>query len=176
VIAPAVASPPEDLVVVGRVLDAWGLKGGLKIQPFSEDARALLENREWWFGEPGHERDFEVVEAKMHGQTVTARLVGVADREVAEGFRGQAVSLPRARFPGLDGSEYYWVDLIGLAVLNRAGDQFGEVVGLMENGAHQILEVKAPDTPLRLIPFVSAVVLDVDLVGRRVVVDWQLDY
>ena len=175
-IAPPVAKPPEDLVVVGRVVDAWGLKGGLKIQPYSEDARALLENREWWFGEPGQERDFEVVEAKMHGQTVTVRLVGLADRDVAEGFRGQAVSVPRARFPGLDGSEFYWVDLIGLAVSNPAGDQFGEVTGLMENGAHQILEVKAPDGPPRLIPFVAAVVLEVDMAGRRVVVDWQLDY
>jgi 16S rRNA processing protein RimM len=175
VTSPAVALPP-DLVVVGRVLDAWGLQGGLKIQPFSEDPRALLETREWWLGEPGAERDYAVIEARVHGQTVTARLMGVADRDVAEGFRGQAVSVPRARFPKLEGSEYYWVDLIGLAVSNPAGDQFGEVVGLMENGAHQILQVKASDAPVRLIPFVAAIVLDVDLVTRRVMVDWQLDY
>jgi 16S rRNA processing protein RimM len=170
-----VAKPPDDLVVVGRVLDAWGLKGGLKIQPYSEDARALLETREWWLGDPGAERDFEVFESRMHGQTVTVRLVGVTDRELAERFKGQPVSVPRTRFPGLDGSEYYWVDLIGLRVSNPAGDDLGEVSGLMENGAHQILEV-AKDGLVRLIPFVAAVVLDVDLKGRRVTVDWQLDY
>ena len=171
---------PSDLVLVGHVLDAWRLDGSVKVAPYSTDAGALLAAREWWFDVRGAVRSFDVLSAKVHGSTVTARLVGVADRDGAEALKGARISVPRRAFPVTDDDEFYWVDLIGLAVFNEAGDAFGDVVELTEHGAHQNLVVRLTvgqgREVERSIPFVDAFVKTVDLAGRRIVVDWQLDY
>jgi len=170
---------PADLVVVGHVLDAWRLDGSLKIAPYSADAGALLAAREWWFDVRGTMRSFDVVGAKVHGSTVTARLVGIVDRDAAEGLKGARISVARRAFPVTDDDAFYWVDLIGLAVVNLAGESLGAVADLIDNGAHPTLIVRAGDgdeAVERMIPFVDALVPTVDLPGRRIVVDWQSDY
>jgi 16S rRNA processing protein RimM len=170
---------PADLVVVGHVLDAWRLDGSLKIAPYSSDAGALLAAREWWFDVRGAMRSFDVVAAKAHGSTVTARLVGIVDRDAAEGLKGARISVPRRSFPVTDDDAFYWVDLIGLAVVNLAGTSLGTVAELIDYGAHPVLVVRAGEgdgAVERMIPFVDALVPTVDLPGRRIVVDWQADY
>ena len=171
---------PADLVLVGHVLDAWRLDGGVKVAPYSADAAALLAAKEWWFDVQGVVRSFDVVSAKVHGSTVTAKLVGIVDRDAAEGLKGARISVPRRYFPVTDDGEFYWVDLIGLPVVNLADESFGVVTGLTETGAHQNLvvsaEVEGGKPVERMIPFVDAYVKTVDLAGRRIVVDWQADY
>lgn len=171
---------PADLVLVGHVLDAWRLDGGVKVAPYSADAAALLAAKAWWFDVKGAIRSFDVVSAKAHGSTVTAKLVGIVDRDAAEGLKGARISVSRRYFPVTDDGEFYWVDLIGLAVVNLADEDFGVVTSLTETGAHQNLVVSAEvegDKPVeRMIPFVDAYVKTVDLAGRRIVVDWQADY
>ncbi len=175
---------PADLVLVGHVLDAWRLDGSIKVAPYSSDAAALLAAREWWFDVRGSLRAFDVMNAKAHGGAVTARLVGIVDRDAAEALKGARISVARRAFPVTDDAEYYWVDLIGAAVVNLQGASLGEVVDLLDNGAHQTLVVRETvdggtdggTTVERLIPFVDAVVPTVDLAARRIVVDWQADY
>ncbi len=171
---------PADLVLVGHVLDAWRLDGSVKVAPYSSDASALLGAREWWFDVKGAVRSFDVMTAKVHGSTVTAKLVGIVDRDAAEALKGARISVSRRYFPVTDDDEYYWVDLIGLEVVNQSGESFGAVADLTENGAHQNLVVRTQaegsDKVERLIPFVDAYVRTVDLPGRRIVVDWQADY
>ena len=176
---------PADLVLVGHVLDAWRLDGGIKVAPYSSDAAALLAAREWWFDVKGSMRSIDVLAAKAHGSAVTAKLVGVVDRDAAEGLKGARILVQRRYFPVTDDDEFYWVDLIGLDVINGAGEGLGLVADLMDNGAHQNLVVRQVvnggkrdegTTIERLIPFVEAFVMTVDLSARRIVVDWQADY
>ncbi len=170
---------PSDLVLVGHVVDAWRLDGGLKVAPYSADAGALLGAKTWWLETRGAMRDFDVASAKVHGSAVTARLVGIVDRDAAERLKGAKVSVARRHFPVPDDDEYYWVDLIGLDVVNGADEALGRVADLIDNGAHQVLVVRetvGDETVQRLIPFVAATVSTVDLAGRRVVVDWQRDW
>ena len=172
--------PPADLVLVGHVLDAWRLDGSIKVAPYSSDAAALLAAKEWWFDVRGDVKSFDVFACKAHGSTVTARLVGIVDRDAAEALKGGRISVERRWFPVTDDDEFYWVDLIGLAVVNGDDVPLGTVSDLTDNGAHQNLVVRQAgddgSTIERLIPFVDAYVSDVDLVGRRIVVDWQPDY
>ncbi len=170
---------PADLILVGHVVDAWRLDGSIKVAPYSGDAAALLAAKEWWFDVRGTVRAFDVMSAKTHADSVTARLVGIVDRSAAEGLRGARISVSRRRFPVTDDDEYYWVDLIGLAVVDAEGEALGVVADLMDNGAHQNLVVREEGDGKqvdRLIPFVDAFVKSVDLVARRIVVDWQKDY
>jgi 16S rRNA processing protein RimM len=162
-------------------MDAYGLKGGIKVQPYSQDAQALLTSREWWIGSEGQWQDFEVYSARMHAQSVTSLLVGVADRNAALGLKSRLIAVSRKKFPATEESEYYWVDLVGLQVFNPAGERLGEVRSVLDHSAHPILEVEGEGAPgsepvFRLIPFVGAIVRDVDLEKGRIEVDWQLDY
>ena len=179
---------PSDLVMVGHVIDAWRLDGSVKVAPYASDAAAMLAVRQWWLEVKGALRSFDVINAKAHGTAVTARFVGIVDRDTAEGLKGARISISRKQFPVTDDDEYYWVDLIGLAVVNAAGELLGEVVDLTDNSAHQNLVVrevikdkvkdaaKISQTIDRVIPFVDAHVVKVDLKERRIVVDWQKDY
>jgi 16S rRNA processing protein RimM len=187
--SPAAASGivPDDLVQVGFVFGAYGLVGGVRIRPFSADADALLHAKTWWLDKPGM-RGVEVKRAKMHSGDVVATLVEVGDRDMAEALKGAAVFIPRSQFPKLDDEdEFYWADLIGLAVENQQGESLGVVHDMMSNGPQSILRVApaaAPDgSPLpvqlsdeRLIPFVDRFVIKVDKAAKKIVVDWGLDY
>ncbi|WP_132258825.1 ribosome maturation factor RimM [Paucimonas lemoignei] len=172
---------PEDLVLVGHVTGAYGIHGWVRIRPYSADADALLHAKTWWLDKPEF-RDVEVMQAKTHGGDTVARLMGVADRNAAEALKGATVQISRRHFPVLDNDEYYWVDLIGLSVDNLQGEALGQVIDLMDNGAHPILRVAPPTgpeekpVPEMLIPFVDQFVKTVDLADKKITVDWGRDY
>jgi len=183
---------PADAVEVGRVLDAWGIKGWIRVQAYSTDPQALFASRRW-FLKPGDAALgakaqavpslLKILAVRDHGDGIVANVEGISDRNAAEALRGASIHISRAKFPSSDPDEYYWVDLIGLTVLNRQGETLGEVVGLMETGPHSVLRIAPPGLPLpvkpdqeRLVPFVAAFVDDVDLAQRVITVDWGLDF
>jgi 16S rRNA processing protein RimM len=187
------AAWPADAIEVGRIVDAWGVKGWIKVQAFAADPQALFSSRRWFLKPPegGPVRRpaplpsmLRVISAREHGDVVVAQVHGVDDRSGAEALRGQRVFVGRSSFPTAGDDEYYWVDLIGLAVVNRQGERLGTVAGLLDTGPHSVLRV-APDAlppgtsaedAERLIPFVAAYIDDVDMAARRLTVDWGVDY
>ncbi|MFL6672524.1 MAG: ribosome maturation factor RimM [Massilia sp.] len=176
---------PDDLMQVGHVPGAYGIKGGIRVTPYSSDADALLSVKTWWLDKPSL-RPVEVRTAKMHSGDVVATLVDVTEREAAEALKGAAVFVSRRAFPELPADEYYWTDLIGLDTVNLQGEALGKVIDMMSNGAQSILRIApVPDqaagevdqkAPERLIPFVDQFVKTVDLAAKTITVDWGLDY
>nr|WP_130433842.1 ribosome maturation factor RimM [Rivibacter subsaxonicus] len=185
------AAWPEDAVEVGRIQGAWGIKGGIKVLPFSGQPEALLASSNWFLkapedkprpaGSPALPAMLSVASARDQGELIVATVSEVTDRNVAESLRGARIFVSRSSFPAAAEGEYYWIDLIGLAVLNRAGEALGAVESLIDTGPHSVLRVlqatgTEPEPVERLIPFVAAYVDQVDLPGRRIVVDWALDW
>jgi 16S rRNA processing protein RimM len=169
---------PDDLVLVGYIAGAYGLQGWVRIRPYSADADALLHAKTWWLDKP-ELRDVERMQAKEHSGDIVAQLMGVADRDAAEALKGAAVQISRSHFPALADNEFYWVDLIGMAVENLQGESLGTVADMMDNGAHPILRVQtATDDKAQemLIPFVDQFVIKVDREARKITADWGLDY
>jgi 16S rRNA processing protein RimM len=186
--APQDAPPfPQDAVEVGRVLGAWGLKGGVKVKPFASDPQALFSSKRWFLKPPQTPRPqgpgaaaplpalLRVQSAREQGDTVVATVQELADRDAADALKGARVFVSRASFPTPDEDEFYWVDLIGLEVSNRRGEALGSVVGLIETGPHCVLRVQPADAAAaeRLIPFVAAYIDEVDLPARRIRADWD---
>jgi 16S rRNA processing protein RimM len=185
------AGLPDDAVEVGRIVGAWGVKGWIRVQPLSDDPQALLASRRWYLRTPEKEARHRAVplpaqlrvrQARAHGDAIVAEVQDVLDRDAAEALRGARILVARSSFPAPAVGEFYWVDLIGLDVVNRAGEPLGRVSGLLETGAHCVLQLQAParagarPKPVeRLIPFVDAYVDTVDLAGGRIVVDWGFD-
>lgn len=192
---PFEASPlPADAVELGRFLDAWGVKGWVHIQPHSADTRALFESQDWYLLPPEARfgRGFSaftgpvrvrVAEIKVHADGIVARLDVMSDRNGAESLKGARIHVPRSAFPPAEEGEYYWVDLIGLEVVNREGVHLGVVRDLLPTGPTSVLVMEytetvdgAEKTAERMIPFVSAYIDDVDLKARRITADWGVDY
>lgn len=180
------ASLPADAVEVGRIADAWGIKGWFKVQAFSSAPEALFAAKDW-FLQPAEKgaKHFSgtvllpVKQARFHSDTIVATSPEVADRNAAEALRGARVFVAREHFPKTEDGEYYWVDLMGLAVLNREGQTLGTVRDLMATGPQTVLVVgyeQDGKEQERLIPFVDAYVDKVDLAAKTIVADWQLDY
>ena len=118
-------------------------------------------------------------EARDHSGGAVASAHAVDDRGAAESLRGARVFVARSSFPSTAVDEYYWVDLIGLHVVNREGVAMGQVTELLSTAAQAVLVMQYQadgKTRERMIPFVAAYVDAVDLATRRVTVDWQSDY
>jgi 16S rRNA processing protein RimM len=180
------ADLPADAIEVGRVADAWGIKGWFKVLPYSADPEALFSSKRWFLlpTEKGVKTfdgcaKLTVKEAKTHSDSVVASAQGIDDRSAAEALRGARIFISRASFPTAGADEYYWVDLIGLEVINRQDESMGMVRELLSTGPQTVLvlEFLVEGKPQeRMIPFVSAYIDDVDLAARRIRVDWLADY
>lgn len=171
------------LLVMGQVVGAYGVQGWLHLRSFAQDEESLLSQSHWWLAPAGTPeesgdrwRSREVLEARVHGKALVAHLAGVPDREAAARMRGTLVAVPKDSLPPASKGEYFWADLIGLAVVNLRGEALGQVAGLLETGAHDVLRVAGADGKERLIPFVAAYVGEVDPDAGKIVVDWELDY
>lgn len=167
-----------NIVVLGKVAGAYGVQGMVRIQPFADDPSAWGKLPHWLLGasEDADWRQFEVQRCRLHLGALVARLAGVDDRDAAEALKGQLVGVPRAEMPPAGQDSYYWGDLLGLAVVNDQGENLGVVRGLIETGANDVLAVDAGDGKERLLPFVAAVVGEVDLAGRLIRVHWEADW
>jgi len=198
------ADMPADAIEVGRIADAWGIKGWFKVLPHSASPEALFSSKRWYLlpsdrnlggnNAPSQKASasnsaivsqpvlLKIKEAKDHANTVVACSLDVADRNQAEALKGARIFVPRSSFPTAGTDEYYWVDLLGLDVVNREGVALGQVKDLMSTGPQTVLVLMQPaeeegkPSVERMIPFVAAFVDNVDLPGRKITVDWQLDY
>ena len=160
------ASAPTDLIEVGHIVEALGVRGGLKVQPYSSQPDTLLAAKVWWLRKTPRGAQpvagaqvlkVSVLNAKRHGATVSATWAGVNDRDQAQAWRSWSVLVPRSQFPAPAEGEFYWVDLIGCQLLGLGEDDpktgeapkivLGNVVDVTDNGAHSILRVErvSPD-------------------------------
>lgn len=163
------------MVVMGKIVAAQGILGWVKVQTFTEYLDSLLDYETWYVGNEQNWRPLKVLEANVHGKVVVAKLEGIADRTAAEKYKGQLIAVPRAELPEQEEGEYYWSDLIGLAVENLAGEKLGIVDSLLETGANDVLVVKGEHGEM-LIPFIASVIQQVSLKEKTIRVDWQADY
>ena len=175
-----------DAIEVGRSADAWGIKGWFKVLPYSADPEALFSSKRWFLlpTEKGVKTfvgtaSLSVKEAKMHSDSVVACADGVVDRNAAEALRGARIFVSRSSFPAAADDEYYWVDLIGLNVINRQDEALGTVRELLSTGPQTVLVLESVadgKVQERMIPFVSAYVDSVDIAAKIIRVDWLSDY
>lgn len=200
-----VSTMPTDLIEVGRVLSAYGVRGWIKVHPHSADAEALLTVKKWWLRAPvppnkagdlatAPAQLYTVVKSRPHSSTVVAQFQGFDDRTPAEKLKAYTVWVSRAEFPSVDDDEHYWVDLIGCLLYGDHNGQsvlVGQVVNVFDNGAHAVLELHigtlndqaqfiahsdSKGRPLvELVPFVDAYIHQVDTKAKLIQSSWPVD-
>ena len=183
---------PADAIEVGRVTGSWGIKGGIKVKAFASEPQALFSSKRWFLQPPSKATSLptpmkaaqpfpavlQVTEVREQGDGIVATTQEIKDRDAAKALLGAGIFVSRSNFPAPEAGEFYWIDLIGLAVVNRQGDDLGQVLTLVETGPHCVLslstEVEAGQP--RMIPFVEAYVDKVDSQARLITVDWPSDF
>jgi 16S rRNA processing protein RimM len=175
-----VVLPPDspDLVVMAVIAVPFGIKGWVKLQTFTEDENTLADYEMWWVEQINPKAGWrlckrEAFEVKPNG--VLAKFESCNDRTMSEAYRGRRIALLRSELPPLEDNEAYQVDLIGYAVLNLQGHEFGRIVEFLETGANDIMVCRAQEREF-LIPVIDSVIHAIQHDERRVLIDWQLDY
>ncbi len=182
---------PGDLIAVARILGPYGVKGWLKIEPYSPvpapQKHQLLAVDSWWIAPAEVRSDhppknpcetpqaLHIKQAKPHGQIILASAQELCTPEQVKDLKGWEVFIPRSAFAKLAEDEFYWVDLIGCDVINRSKQYVGKVIGMDDHGAHPILFIETLQKLEVLIPFVAAYVDEVRISEKTIVVDWSLD-
>jgi 16S rRNA processing protein RimM len=166
------------MIVLGRIVAPYGVRGWVRIHPFGDDPDSWRQISKWWLGADAEStswREAEITGLRTQGSTWVAKFAGVDDRNGAEALDGWYIAAPRAQLPKTAVGEYYWADLLGLVVVNEQGEALGKVASLLETGVHPVLVVQDGETE-RLLPFVEAVVLEVDSAAARIRVAWGKDW
>lgn len=159
---------------MGRVSAPFGIQGWIKLKAFTEHADGLADFSRWLLRLPEGWRAFEVEEFVVRPAATAAKLGGIDDRTAAEKLRGIDIAVTRDELGEADEGSIYWVDLVGLEVVNLQGERLGEVETLFQTGETSVLVVKGERE--RMIPFVDEYVKSVDQDARRITVDWIAGY
>lgn len=169
-------SIPTNLIDMGYIANAFGIQGWVKIKTATEYSDSLDEYTQVYLKlKDGTILSKKIEKSFARDGVFHAKLAGVDDRDAAFALKGTIVAVDREEFPDLDEDEFYWVDLIGLNVINVQGESLGVVKDLMETGANDVLVAKLEQEE-RLIPFVAQYVVKVDMQNKQIIVDWGLDY
>lgn len=175
---------PLDLIELGTVSGAYGLKGWVRIALFAADGVVLQSVRCWWLvrrgGAEGETSEPLVVsEVRRHGDGLIGKWRGCESKEAADALKGASVAVSRSEFPAPEADEYYLSDLIGFRVVNREGVDLGAASGLRTGTGMQWLEVtvgETPDQTATLIPLVDRYVEAIEPAAQVIRVDWQKDW
>ena len=155
-------------ILLGRIAAAHGIRGEVLIKTFTERPEDIGA-----YGplDDGRGRALKVKVMRVTPKGVVARIEGIADRNGAEALRGTSLLVDRDRLPAPDDGTFYHADLIGLAAVDPEGSPLGEVVGVHNHGAGDLLELRLAGTgKAELVAFTDAFVPEVDLAARRIVV------
>ena len=171
------------MIVLGRITAPYGVHGWMHLHPFGDDPQRWREIKRWWIGANSEEFSgwsaYVLQTMRLHGKSWIIKLSGVDDRAAAEALVGFYVGAARNALPKTEPDEYYWADLVGLEVLNESGELLGRVAELIEAGAHAVMVVRQGDGEQaveRLLPFVGAIVKDVDVPSGVIRVAWESDW
>jgi 16S rRNA processing protein RimM len=166
----------QRMILLGKVHGAFGVRGELKLESFTEPKRAILGYQPWVLRDVrGAERELTNARGRETSKGLVAVFPDVDDRDAAEALRGTEVWVPRSALPPPKPGEYYWIDLEGMRVVNLEGADFGIVSHLFSTGANDVLVAQGDRE--RMIPFLEPdYIASVDFDSGVVTVDWDADF
>lgn len=178
------ASNPEvdkERVVLGEIGRVHGLKGWLKLISYTSPLENILDYTRFHVEVEGRSQELELDEHRRQNKALLVHFKGYDDPETARLLTGTELTIANEKLPELERGEFYWHQLVGLRVINQIDQVFGRVSHLLETGANDVLVVKADSDSIddreRLIPYlVDSVIVEIDLEGQTIRVDWEADY
>ncbi|MFI0353996.1 ribosome maturation factor RimM [Actinomadura sp. 9N407] len=162
---------PVDRLVIGRVGRPHGIRGELTIDVRTDDPDLRFAAGTELATDPAATGPLMVEQTRWHSGRLLVRFAGVGDRDAAEELRGVWLVVDPEDVPVLDDpDEFHDQQLIGLTVVTVEGDEVGAVAEIRHHG-QDLLVIRRADGGETLVPFVAALVPEVDVPGGRLVID-----
>ena len=169
----------EQQITLGKVGAVYGIKGWLKIHSFTDEPEAILDYFPWSLKLGNNTRTVDITDWRKHNKGLIVKVGGIDDRDNAQALVGSEILINESILPELSQGDYYWRDLIGMAVVTTKGYDLGVVSDMLETGANDVLVVKANlndgfSKKERLIPYLlEQVVESVSIENKQICVDWD---
>lgn len=165
----------QRFVTLGRISGAHGIRGWVRVQSDTSPRENILGYSPWYLFRQGKRELRKVAAGRLQGKGVVAKLTACDDRNAAEELAGAVIAVPRSQLPETQPGEYYWTDLLGLAVRTVGGVELGRIEQLLETGSNDVIVVQGERE--RLIPYIwDQVIREVDLQAGVMLVDWDPDF
>ena len=158
--------PRPGYIAVGWVRGPHGLRGELKITVLSDNPDRFQPGVAVWLA--GERRT--VTALRPHGDALLIQLDGVRTRDDTEAFRNLLLEVPEEELAALGDGEYYRFEVMGMDVVDGEGNSLGRIEQVLETGANDVYVVESEEGEL-LVPAIDSVVKQVDVEGRRMVVE-----
>lgn len=170
------AQEQADIIVVGRLVGVYGVKGWLKLMSFTRPITNILAYGSCLIQQAQQWQQFSLLEGKPHRKGLVVAFEGVLDRDQARLLVGSEIAINKKQLPVATAGEFYWHDLLNAQVINVDNELLGVVTDILETAVNDVLVV-VDDQQRRFIPYVLGVYIkDVDIIQGFVRVDWQSDY
>ncbi|HET6420103.1 MAG TPA: ribosome maturation factor RimM [Geobacteraceae bacterium] len=161
----------DSLVLIGKVVATHGIRGQLRVAPYSGDAGSILSHHTIVLKGPNGELDgYEVAGSSIHGKKVILSLESFHNINQVEHLVGREIFVRREQLPELPDGEYYWCDLIGLKVRTIGGGYLGELSDILAAGGNDVYVVRMGEKEY-LIPAVEDIVAEINLAEGTMTVD-----
>jgi 16S rRNA processing protein RimM len=161
-------------ILIARFGKTYGIHGWIKINSYTTPVEKVLEYDCWLIKQDAQWVPLNLEAKKLHGNSIIAKIKGYDNPESVKYFTNQEIAVAKEQLQQLPENEYYWSDLIGLTVVNLQGVVLGTVQELMGTGVNDVLVVTGDRR--RLIPYLSQVVIAVELGKKQITVDWGEDF
>lgn len=158
-----------DEILLGYVVRAFGVKGGVVVKLLNEESPTLAEGLSLTICRPKSPKTSLTISSLLDRGRVFFE--GVNDRDEAEALRGAEIWIKRELLPLPEDDEYYFADMLGASVVDLNGDLIGHVVDFSSNNAQILFEIKTIDGKLASIPSIKPIVQKIDSDNKVIVVD-----
>ncbi len=175
--------------IAGKLTGVYGVKGWIKVHSYTEPHENILMYQPWFIADVSgniSDKPISIDDHRLHGKGLVVHIKGVDNRDQAINYCQQLIAVDMGILPQLPEGDYYWEQLKGLKVVSVYGGRenapvlLGTISDLMETGANDVLVVipceKSIDKRERLLPYVDAHVINVDLAAGTVIVDWDPEF
>ena len=160
---------------MGKIVGSHGVKGWIKVHPFTEKIDTLSEYTNWFVSSDEKNWDsYKIEKTIINDKTILAKFDEINDRNGSDVLNKSMVGILKSELPKLDANTFYWSDLIGLNVENKLGISYGVVDTMMETGSNDVMVIKGKCDIL--IPYLPDVILNIDLNTKKILVDWDEDF
>jgi len=160
---------PEDLIIVGEVTRAHGVRGAVRGVPVTDFPERLLRLDEAVLVRGGAARPVRVEQARRDGTGVLMKFAGIDDPEAAEQLKGATVEIPATQAVPLAPGQFYVFEVVGLEVRTPEGRRVGEVVDVLRTGSNDVYVVRPPEGPGILLPAVDTYIEEIDIAAGHLV-------
>ncbi len=176
-------APVNKPIVIGQISGVFGVHGWVKVFSHTEPRINILQYAPWLIKQKDGWQSVALVKGRKQGKTIVAQLKGVDNPEMAHALIGCDIAIEEAQLKELGNEDFYWRDLLGLKVIDAAGNHLGSVSSMMATGANDVIVVKLEAEKAKqkevkeiLIPYIDSVIKQVNLQDGLIEVDWDEDF